>query len=361
MKILEIIPQLTFDGGAERFIVDLCNQLSLENDVTLLVLYGPDKFPNYRDLLSSRVKTIFLNKKKGFDITIFVKIDKVINCEAPEVVHTHLRSIIYVFLSILRRHNSIRFIHTIHSDAFLDAGKGPLKFIRKFLFKKKFCKPIVISMNGQKSFEACYGFTADLVTNGRAISLHLDKKIRDEVEQYRNSKETTIFVNVARIETVKNHLLLCNSFKKFVDMGYDAQLLIIGGLFNQDIVEKINSIDCKYIHLLGIKPDPFSYMRCCDAFCLSSIIEGMPISLIEAFAAGLIPICTPVGGINDMIVNGKNGILSKNLSENAYEKALEEYFTMSPQERYLMRRNSLDSYRHYTIKACADSYLKKMQ
>ena len=36
MKILEIIPQLS-SGGGERFVVDLCNELSKEHDVTLMV------------------------------------------------------------------------------------------------------------------------------------------------------------------------------------------------------------------------------------------------------------------------------------------------------------------------------------
>ena len=42
MKILEIIPQLS-SGGGERFVVDLCNELSKEHDVTLMVLHSLDK------------------------------------------------------------------------------------------------------------------------------------------------------------------------------------------------------------------------------------------------------------------------------------------------------------------------------
>ena len=42
MKILEIIPQLS-QGGAERFVVDLCNELSMRHNVTLVVLHNIDK------------------------------------------------------------------------------------------------------------------------------------------------------------------------------------------------------------------------------------------------------------------------------------------------------------------------------
>ena len=38
MRIVEIIPQLS-SGGAERFVVDLCNELSKRHEVSLIVFY----------------------------------------------------------------------------------------------------------------------------------------------------------------------------------------------------------------------------------------------------------------------------------------------------------------------------------
>ena len=63
MKILEIIPQLS-SGGAERFVVDLSNDLSLRHDVVLIVgftLVGETSF--YLSEVSERVEIISLNKK----------------------------------------------------------------------------------------------------------------------------------------------------------------------------------------------------------------------------------------------------------------------------------------------------------
>lgn len=42
-----------------------------------------------------------------------------------------------------------------------------------------------------------------------------------------------------------------------------------------------------------------------DAYALCSSYEGMPISLIEAIGVGCIPVCTPVGGIVDVVHNGE--------------------------------------------------------
>ena len=62
-----------------------------------------------------------------------------------------------------------------------------------------------------------------------------------------------------------------------------------------------------------------------DAFCLSSNFEGMPISLIEAFACGCPSVCTPVGGIVNCVRHGETGFLSKSLSEDDYLQAVREF------------------------------------
>ena len=66
MKIFEIIPQLS-SGGAERFTIDLCNELSKEHDVTLVVLHSVEKFGFYADELSPKVHLVSMNKRMGFD------------------------------------------------------------------------------------------------------------------------------------------------------------------------------------------------------------------------------------------------------------------------------------------------------
>ena len=83
----------------------------------------------------------------------------------------------------------------------------------------------------------------------------------------------------------------------------------------------------------------------------------MPISLIEAMSCGLIPICTPVGGIVDMIKDGYNGFLSDDLSLDSYARALRRFLNLNEEERTKIKKNVIESSYLYTIEHCATQYV----
>jgi glycosyltransferase involved in cell wall biosynthesis len=59
-----------------------------------------------------------------------------------------------------------------------------------------------------------------------------------------------------------------------------------------------------------IEPDERDrLLACSDVFVLPSYYEGLPMSLLEAMAWGLAPICTPIGSIPEYIEDGGNGLL----------------------------------------------------
>ena len=108
MKIFEIIPQLE-QGGAERFVVDLCNELVKRHDVTLVVLHNLGKYGLFARDVDKRVRIICLDKRLGFDWRLMFKLRKLIKKEEPDIVHTHLRSIVNASSRPLRTSYQFRF------------------------------------------------------------------------------------------------------------------------------------------------------------------------------------------------------------------------------------------------------------
>lgn len=358
MKILEIIPQLS-QGGAERFVIDLCNELSKEHEVVLVVLHNVDNHGFFQKELSERVRLISMNKRMGMDWKLFFRVAKLIKEEKPNVVHTHLRAILYTILSFTF-FSRIKFIHTIHSDAEKEAGGGISKWCRKFAFNLKRVHPVTISEESKHSFEKFYHLPSTLIYNGRpGYNFNTDiSTVQQELEKSKTNKNAKIIVNVARIDPAKNQLTLAKAVDSLNKQGYAVELAIIGSKADKQIVNDIEALNSPYVHLLDVRTNPRDYMRAADAFCLSSIYEGMPITLIECFSVGAIPLCTPVGGIINMIEDGKNGLLAKSPNQKDIENMLIHFLELPIDGQKRIRQKSLDSFIKYDMATCYLNYMK---
>ena len=133
-------------------------------------------------------------------------------------------------------------------------------------------------------------------------------------------------------------------------------LLMIGSTKNTELVNEVKSYNCPNIYLLGEKHNPLEYLKMADAYCLCSSYEGMPISLIEALGVGCIPVCTPVGGIVDVVKSGENGFLSENISEECYYNTLKHFLSLSKKEIAQLKMAALNSYAPFSMTECAEKY-----
>lgn len=359
MKILEVIPSLN-SGGAERFVVDLSNMLVQKNDVCLITLYelnGPNKF--YLADLNEKVKLISLNKKTGFDISLLKKIQKAINDFKPDVVHSHTRAFDYLF--ILKLINpKIKFVHTVHSDAEKEAGGTIDRFCRKIAFKNNLITAVSISPQSEKSFRDFYKRPAYLIENGRNVSpaLTISSHVIKEVDSYKQTINTKVIVCLAHISPVKRQPVLARVINRLNNEGNDIVLLLIGRKSDQSMVSEIENLRSSCIHMLGERHNPLEYLKYAGYYSLVSEYEGLPISLIEAIGVGAIPICTPVGGITNIIHNKVNGFISKDISENSIYESFKDLLTLSDNSCQAMRNRVLDSYRPFSMESCGSKYME---
>lgn len=357
MKILEIIPQLS-QGGAERFVIDLCNELAKEHEVALIVLHNVDNHGFFRKELSERVRLISMNKRMGMDWRLFFRLATLIQNEKPDAVHSHLRGIVYTFLSYLFP-SKIKFIHTVHNDAKMEAGGGISKWCRKLAFGLKRVHPVTISEESQRSFEEFYHLPSTLIYNGRPeYNFNTDiSAVQQELENIKTNKQAKIIVNIARIQPQKNQLPLAKAIDNLNKQGYAIELAIIGSKADKQIVNNIEALNSPSVHLLDVRTNPRDYMRAADAFCLSSIYEGMPITLIECFSVGTIPLCTPVGGIINMIHDGDNGLLARSSNQEDIEQILKRFLELKDETIAKMKNNSLKTFERFNMQHCCQQYI----
>lgn len=345
-------------GGAEHFAVNLCNQLQDQgHDVTLLVTNPVSKYGYFADYLSPQVKLISIDRKSGPNIKLFKNIYKIIKKENPDIVHTHLGAIVYNCIAPFKLKNC-KFIHTIHNDAKKEAETGGIisSIMRKFLFKFSKYIPVTISDESHLSFIKYYGKNKreTIIPNGvpeKEINIY---KAPEILEAKQNNYLT--LVNVARIMPQKNQILLAKVVNDLNRQGYKIKLFLIGNTETEEGTY-IKSQNYTNVILLGPKSNPQDYMAASDAFILPSLYEGMPLTLIECFASQGFPICSAVGGINNMIKDKFNGLLINDpSSETNIKETILKFINMSPEERDLIKLNSKNSYKNYSMVKCSNNY-----
>ena len=79
-----------------------------------------------------------------------------------------------------------------------------------------------------------------------------------------------------------------------------------------------------FVKLLGTVGSPWPLLAAADIFALPSLYEGMPNALLEAMAAGLPAVATPVGAVPEMVVDGREALLVPPGDAGALARALAE-------------------------------------
>lgn len=362
MKILQISYSLG-SGGAERFVVDLSNELTrLGHDVTLCVMRDDTigSFGFYKNEIAQNINYINLKIPIGFRLKNIVELLRLIVRVKPQIVHTHLNLVNYIF-PLLFFFPKIKFFHTIHSEARKEVSNKIEYWISRFFYSNFKMKAITISAETSRSFTSFYKNNPYYeINNGRTPPS--PTKAFPEVEksiEYFKGNGDTIFMHIGSCNAAKNQKMLINVFNKLNQNGRNIVLLIIGSGFESDIGQELRSIACKKIIFLGERHNVFDYLLNADAFCLSSTYEGMPISLIEALACGCTPICTPVGGIINTIEDNVTGYLSQSISESDYYNSILYYLDNigKIKKEKLIKHYFL----RFSIDECAKKYLSVYQ
>lgn len=137
--------------------------------------------------------------------------------------------------------------------------------------------------------------------------------------------EDPLVISIGRLVTAKNYTLLVDSIRIVQREVPDVRCLVVGeGPCRESIEERIatHSLGGNF-SLAGYRRDISDLLGAADVFVLSSIREGLPVSLLEAMAAGKGIAATNVGGIPDAISDGVSGLLVPPENPEALARAIQ--------------------------------------
>jgi L-malate glycosyltransferase len=116
---------------------------------------------------------------------------------------------------------------------------------------------------------------------------------------------------VANFRHQKDYPTLLRAAQRVVQSGEAIRFIAIGdGPLERELFRLHRQLGLGDRFLfLGRSEDPARVLAACDLFVLSSQFEGLPLSVIEALAMGLPVVATSVGGVQDVVTNGREAEL----------------------------------------------------
>jgi len=175
-----------------------------------------------------------------------------------------------------------------------------------------------------------------------AQQFHPDSKVRTRVRAALQLEERFVWLSIGRLEEAKDYPNLMRAFSLVTKDFPNTKLLIAGQGDMRPMLETLRNeleID-EQVSFLGVRNDVPALMNAADAFVISSAWEGLPMVLLEAAATGLPLVATDVGGVNEIVINGKNGFLRPPYDAPALADAMTTLMALTPAERETMGKAS---------------------
>ena len=249
-RVVEFIANMS-DGGAQALIRDYARLIDKEKfEMYIVTIYPSSQSANYALAKQNGAKVISLYKKYGIVEKLFNK------CCGSYLI----RKRIIRMINDIKRHNGLRLI-ALHDE-----------------------------MRNQLNMMFNVSNTV-VVKNG--IDIKRFQNVQEDRKVIRNSleigEEKYVIGHVGRFSPQKNHAFLLNIFAEIIKENQHAHLLLIGdGPMENEVKERIEKMALtEKVTILSHRSDIPRLLKAMDCFVFPSIHEGLPLSVVEAQAAGL--------------------------------------------------------------------------
>lgn len=206
-----------------------------------------------------------------------------------------------------------RIVLTYHGGGADVFFKKRTKFVRHFLLRTDY--NIVLSGFLESVFKK-YNIPCVVIPNILDIK---DKfKIRNHIHPN--------FISIRALQKEYNIACIIKAFHLFVTQFPEATLTILGdGNCRNDLENLVKTENVPNISFLGKVDNKYiyDYLDKADIFLSSPLVDNQPVSILEAFNAGLLVISSNVGGVPYIVKDKKNGLIfQSNNEEELFEKMM---------------------------------------
>ncbi len=302
MRLVVLVDTLEF-GGAERMAVDLALGLCRRgHQVGVATLRHGG--PLAERLRGAGIEILNLNKKDGFSPGAASRLRGWIAERGARVVHTHNPQVHHYGVLAGRGAGASVIVSTVHGLNNLQGfGKRELLYSLAARFTSQV---VAVCDLARRTF-----IRAAALPPGRVTVIYNGIPVERFPFIHRPEPAGFTFGTVGRLDPFKDQRTLLRAFRIVLDRRPACGLRLLGGGPLRDGLEReARRLGiAEQVEFLGAGGAVPEFLASLDAFVLSSVSEGVPLSLLEAMATGLPVITTRAGGIGEIVEDGVHGWL----------------------------------------------------
>lgn len=364
-------------GGVENYIDNFAKELVRQgNEVTLVTSYiaGTKKYEKKGKIEIFRMPTFQLMNGR-FPVKKYNretrKLTKIIKSRQFDVMLVNMRFYVLSLYAVrLAKKMKVRCIMLDHGTSHLNTGGKLTSKLGEIFehaitwFEKRYCKEFAGVSQATLDWIKHFHIYSDIVLYN-AIDVDEFEEIKSKQgrsfrEEYEIPEDDTIISFVGRITIEKGIEELAKAVDMITKKRSDVWLLAAGTGY---LEERIKAMGNNRIHLVGklSKEDVVSMLKESNIFCLPSVSEGFPTTVLEAVVCENYVISTFRGGTKELIKNRDYGII---LQDNNPEKIYAAIMEVIDEKKYMEKSVQMcykSIMKNYTWNKTVEKFLKLLE
>ncbi|MCT8975967.1 glycosyltransferase [Clostridium sp. CX1] len=351
-KIVYVVE--SFAGGVYSFLADLCNSLVDEYEIVIIHSLRPDTPKNFEKDFNPKIRFIYIQMNRGLDIFKDIKallmLKRILNIENPQLIHLHSSKAGFLgrLASFTNGFNMEKVLYNPHGFSFLQLNESKIKR-RLFFLLEKFASRLGGIIIGCSKGE--YSESIKLCDKSINIDNGIDiNKVDEIVEKIKIEKtnENITIATVGRICFAKNP----NMFNDIAQHFPHLKFLWIGDGELKHLLTSSNITITGWLN----KEVLYRKLISTDIYLMTSLWEGLPISLLEAMYLNKASIVSNVIGNRDVIENYKTGLIANNKVE--FIEAINILLNDLSLKKKISKNAKIQVTTRFTIQRMIDDYKK---
>lgn len=335
MKILYVVPDFKI-GGVTTVVQSLDAEMELRGCDSKIICLKKSESP-----LDS------LNINSKFDLVLgLLRLKKIISEYNPDIIHSHtiFPHVVVLLYKVLFNRKMI-VINTEHGSL-VNGQKN------KFIFKLyKILSGYANKITFVSEFSAQTYIDSNIISkekvkvvyNGIGLSKDLISKINDV-----DLDDSFKFCYIGRFSPEKNVILLLQAFERVQSAQREKKisLYLVGNGEQESFLKSYCSEnDIKNIYFLGFRQDITEILNSIDCLVLSSLTEGLPMVILEAYIQKVLVISTDCGGVKEIIQD--TCFIAENNNLNSLCKTMEFVLYLNKENKENIKLENYINYKNF--------------